>query len=40
MSAFSTVGEVFSDSEFAAPGNSLLWGFDGLDETCRDLIVP
>ena len=26
MSAFSTVGDVFSDPEFAAPGNSLLWG--------------
>ena len=26
MSAISTVGDVFSDPEFAAPGNSLLWG--------------
>ena len=25
MSAFSTVGEVFADPEFSAPGNSLLW---------------
>ena len=25
MSAFSTVGEVFSDTEFSAPGNSFLW---------------
>ena len=33
MSAFSTVGDVFSDPEFVAPGNSLLWGFGGLDET-------
>ena len=26
MSAFSTVGDVFSDTEFSAPGNSFLWG--------------
>ena len=26
MSAFSTVGDVFTDAEFSAPGNSLLWG--------------
>ena len=26
MSAFSTVGDVFSDPKFSAPGNSLLWG--------------
>ena len=25
-SAFSTVGDVFSDTEFSAPGNSFLWG--------------
>ena len=25
ISAFSLVGDVFSDPEFAAPGNSLLW---------------
>ena len=25
MSAFSTVGDVFADPEFSAPGNSLLW---------------
>ena len=25
MSAFSTVGDVFTDAEFSAPGNSLLW---------------
>ena len=25
MSAFSTVGDVFSDPEFAAPGNALFW---------------
>ena len=44
MSAFSTVGDVFSDPEFAAPGNSLLWGLGGLDETCREctgfIIMP
>ena len=28
MSAFSTVGDVFSDPEFAAPGNSFLWGLE------------
>ena len=44
MSAFSTVGNVFSDPEFAAPGNSLLWSLGGLDDTCREctgfLIMP
>ena len=25
MSALSTVGDVFTDDEFSAPGNSLLW---------------
>ena len=25
MSALSTVGDVFSDLEFSAPGNSFLW---------------
>ena len=35
MSAFSTVGDVFSDPEFSAPGNALLWGAGGLDETCK-----
>ena len=29
MSAFSTVGDVFSDPEFSAPGNSLLWRLGG-----------
>ena len=32
MSAFSTVGDVFTDDEFSAPGNSLLWGFGALEE--------
>ena len=44
MSAFSTVGDVFTDPEVAAPGNWLLWGLGGLDDTCRKctgfLIVP
>ena len=43
-SAFSTVGDVFADPEFAAPGNSLLWGLGALDDPCRErtgfLIVP
>ena len=42
MSAFSTVGDVFSDPEFAAPGN--LWGLGGLDDISRErtgfLIMP
>ena len=44
MSAFSTVGGVFSDPEFRAPGNALLWGVGGLDDSCKDctsfLIMP
>ena len=44
MSTFSTVGDVFTDSEFAAPGNSLLWGLSALDDSCREctgfLIEP
>ena len=44
MSALSTVGEVFSDPEFSAPGNSFLWGLGALDEQYRErtgfLIVP
>ena len=44
MSAVSTVGDVFTDPEFAAPGNSLWWGLGGLDDTCRErtrfLIMP
>ena len=30
MSAFSTVGDVFTDDDFSAPGNSLLWGLGAL----------
>ena len=44
MSAFSTVGEVFSDTEFSAPGNSFLWGLGALEEPNREcagfLIMP
>ena len=44
MSAFSTVGEVFTDAEFSAPGNSLLWGLGALEEPNREcagfLIMP
>ena len=36
MSAFSKLGDVFSDREFAAPGNSLLWALGGLHGTCRE----
>ena len=36
MSAFSTVGDVFTDEEFSAPGNSLLWGLGALDEPNRE----
>ena len=36
MSAFSTVGDVITDPEFAAPGSSLLWGLGGLDDTWRE----
>ena len=32
MSAFSTVGDVFSDPEFSAPGNSFLWGLAALED--------
>ena len=44
MSAFSTVGEVFSDTEFSAPGKSFLWGLCALEELNREstgfLIMP
>ena len=44
MSAFSTVGDVFADPEFSAPGNSLLWGLGALDDSNRErpgfLIKP
>ena len=44
MSAFSTVGDVFSDTEFSAPGNSFLWGRGALEEQYRErtgfLIMP
>ena len=44
MSAFSTVGHVFTDDEFSAPGNSLLWGLGALEEPNREcagfLMMP
>ena len=44
MSAFSTVGDVFTDEEFSAPGRSLLWGLGALDDPNREcagfLIMP
>ena len=44
MSTFSTVGDVFSDTEFSAPGNSFLWGLSALEEPGRErtgfLIMP
>ena len=36
MSAFSTVGDVFTDEEFSAPGNSLLWRLGALEEPHHD----
>ena len=44
MSAFSTVGDVFTDAEFSAPGNSFLWRLGALEEPNREcagfLIMP
>ena len=44
MSAFSKIGDVFTDSEFAARGNSHQWCLGALDDTCRErtgfLIMP
>ena len=44
MSACSTVGDVFSDPEVSAPGNSFLWGLGALEESNREcagfLIMP
>ena len=31
MSAFSAVGDVFTDAEFSAPGNTFLWGLGALE---------
>ena len=36
MSALSTVGDVFSDREFSAPGNSFLWVLGALEEQYRE----
>ena len=44
MSAFSTIGDVFTDPEFSSPGNSLLWGLGALEDSNREctgfLIMP
>ena len=44
MSAFSKVGDVLSDPEFSAPGNSFLWGRGAFEEKNREctgfLIMP
>ena len=44
MSVLSTVGDVFSDPEFSAPGNSFLCGLGALEEQYREctgfLIMP
>ena len=44
MSFFSKVGDVFSDPEFSAPGNSFLWTLGVLEEQYREctgfLIMP
>ena len=40
MSAFSTVGDVFTDDEFSAPGNSLLWGLGALEPNLGALEEP
>ena len=38
MSAFSTVGDVFLDPEFSAPGNSFLWGLGASEEQIRERL--
>ena len=35
MSAFSTVGDVFGDTEFSAPGKSFPWGLGALESHAR-----
>ena len=44
ISTFSTVGNVFSDPEVSAFGNSILWGLGALEEASRErtgfLIMP
>ena len=44
MSAFSTVGDVLTDPEFSAPGNSFLWGLGALEVENREctlfIIMP
>ena len=36
MSAFSTVGDVFSDPEISAPSNSLPWRRGALEDSNRE----
>ena len=38
MSAFSTVGDVFTDDEFSAPGNSLLWGLGAVEDPIVNVL--
>ena len=38
MTAFSTVSDVFSGTEFSAPGNSFLWRLVALEESNRECI--
>ena len=38
MGAFATVGNVLSDTEFSAPGNSFLWGLVALEEPNRECV--
>ena len=44
MSAFSTVGDVFTDPVFSAPGNFFLWALGALEDSNREcagfLIMP
>ena len=39
MSAFSTVGDVFSDLEFSAPGNWFRWGLGAWEEQNREFVL-
>ena len=36
--AFSAVGDVFTDAEFSAPGNSFLWGLGALEERILNVL--
>ena len=39
MNAISTGGDVFTDEEFSALGNSLQWGLGALEEPNRECAV-